>query len=759
MRPKRVWRASAVIALILNAPCASAADASTHSASQATDFTFLLELALLILVGRLLGEAMQRIGQPAVIGQLLGGLLLGPSVFGALWPDAQHMIFPREPVQKAMIDAVAQLGVLLLLLLAGMETDLRLVRKVGRPAAAISIAGIALPFACGYALGELMPDSMLPDANRRMLTSLFLGTALSISSVKIVAMVVREMNFTRRNLGQLILAAAVIDDTIGWLIIALTFSLASRGEVDAVSLTQSFVGTLAFLAIAFTAGRRIVFSMIRWANDNLRGEAPVISLIVLIMAALAMATHAIGVHTVLGAFVAGILVGGSPILTRSIDMQLRGLIAGLFMPVFFGLAGLSADLTILKSPRLLLFTAGLVVIASIGKFAGAYVGGMFGRLSARESLALGCGMNARGSTEVIVASIGLSMGVLDQDLFTMIVTMAIVTTMAMPPMLRAALQRLPISAEEQNRLDREAFESRGFVSNLERVLLAVDDSPNAKFASRIAGLIAGAKGMPTTVLHLDSAPTAADSKNAESPESHLKAGAKAGAAREEKSRDAPAKVDVLTRAAATPPAEAVATEAVKGYDLMIVGVDMQANPLTDFGQHVTDAANGFTGPLAIVAARGRHLQRPKDAPFRILVPVTGAEASRRAAEVAVALARSIDAPIGALYVSGPAPSGAQTVNRAFATRRHEERILKDFAELAERNDTEARTAVRVNTPPEDAILMHARTGRFDLIVLGVNRRPGDALYFGHVATAVLERADVSVLLVAGGVPAAANPAT
>jgi len=146
----------------------------------------------------------------------------------------------------------------------------------------------------------------------------------------------------------------------------------------------------AFLAASLTIGRRIVFSLIRWTNDNFVSDFPVITTILVIMVAMALTTHMIGVHSVLGAFVAGILVGESPILTRHIDEELRGLIVALFMPVFFGLSGLSTDLTILKNTDLLLLTGALVVIASIGKFAGAFVGGRLGRLSQRESLALAC---------------------------------------------------------------------------------------------------------------------------------------------------------------------------------------------------------------------------------------------------------------------------------------------------------------------------------------------------------------------------------
>ncbi len=408
-----------------------------------SEVIFVLQLVVLMLVGRLLGEAMQRIGQPSVMGQLLAGILLGPSVFGALFPDLQQTLFPTSGPQKAMIDAIAQFGILLLLLLTGMETDLRLVRKVGRAALSISVTGVAVPFACGFALGWYMPEWLLPAPDQRLLTSLFLGTALSISSIKIVAAVVREMGFTRRNLGQIIVASAICEDTIGWIIIAITFSLAQAGTIDLASVAKSVLGTAVFLAVSFTVGRRVVFTLIRWANDSFASEFPVITMILVIMGLMALTTHFIGVHTVLGAFVAGVLIGESPILTRHIDAQLRGLILAFFMPVFFGMAGLSADLTILQNPQLLLMALVLIAIASFGKFAGAFIGGEIGGLKPRESLALACGMNARGSTEVIVASIGLSMGALSQDLFTMIVAMAIVTTMAMPPMLRWGLSRVP----------------------------------------------------------------------------------------------------------------------------------------------------------------------------------------------------------------------------------------------------------------------------------------------------------------------------
>ncbi len=710
-----------------------------------SEFLFISQLALLMLVGRLLGELMIRMKQPGVMGQLIAGLALGPSLLGAFFPDLQHTIFPAAKEQKAMLDAVSQFGVLMLLLLTGMETDLRLVRRTGGTSVIASLGGIILPFVCGVALGEALPDAMLPDPGKRLITSLFLGTALSIASVKIVATVIREMNFLRRTVGQVILASAIIDDTVGWMITAVIFSLALQGHVDMLSLAQSVLGTLAFMGLSLTIGRRIVFIIIRWVNDVFASDFAVITAILLIMCAMALITDLIGVHTVLGAFVAGILIGESPILTRHIDEQLRGLVMAFFMPVFFGTAGLSADLTILKDPSLLLLTIGLIAIASIGKFGGAFAGGKLAGLTFRESLALGTGMNARGSTEVIVATIGLSMGALSQNLFTMIVTMAVITTMVMPPTLRWSLSRLPMRKDEKQRLEREEMEEKGFVSKMERLLLAVDESDNAKLATRIVGLIAGSGAMPTTVMHIKNdkktgkrAVEAAKQKAEEVGKTVQEFAERVEHTQkpEEKS-DATLHVTTIVETAAK--SEAVAEEAEKGYSLMVIGLEKTVARRTEFHEDITKLAAGFEGPLAVVDARDKLLEHPLGAQLNILVPVNGTENSRRAAEVAIAIARASHAPLTALYV---APRGRKR------SRRYEEAILKDISKLAETYDTDVRTAVRANVAAEDAILKELARKPYNLVVIGTGRRPGETLFFGDTAAALLEKSERSLLFVA-----------
>jgi Kef-type K+ transport system membrane component KefB/nucleotide-binding universal stress UspA family protein len=738
------------LAAILAIPSAAfAADAVPSVSSEAI---FIAELGLLLLVGRLMGEAAQRFGQPAVMGQLVGGLLLGPSVLGLIWPAAQHAIFPSAAEQKNMINAVSQLGVLMLLLLTGMETDLQLVKRVGRSAVTVAAAGVAVPFVCGFALGEMLPDALLPKPDARLVTAIFLGTALSISSVKIVAMVVREMNFMRRDLGQIIVASAILEDTIGWIIIAIAFGLASAGTIDAWSVGRAVLGTAAFMAASLTIGRRVVFWLIRWANDNFKSEFPVITTILVIMIAMALMTQAIGVNTVLGAFVAGILIGESPILTRHIDEQLRGLITALFMPVFFGMAGLSADLTVLKKPDLALLAVGLILIASVGKFVGAFVGGKIGGLSRAESLALGCGMNARGSTEVIVATIGLSMGVLNQNLFTLIVGMAVVTTLTMPPMLRWALKRLPMRKKERVRLEREELDAKGFVTNLERLLLANDDSANGKFAARLAGVIAGSGGKPTTVLDLAAAGRGkkAVKREDEDSEQAVKTAAEGVTTLEAyPDEEQPGNVDVTTRQKESSGANAVAGEARKGYDLLVIGIAKTRNPKGGFSKDVSLITNGFEGPLAVVDSNGARNDRLPERGGKILIPVNGTDVSRRAAEIGLTLARASDAQVTALYVTRASASGGKRKrgSRRLATKRNERAVLKDIGALGDRYEVNVRSTTRANTAPDEAILNEAKRG-YDLIVLGVSRRPGEALFFGNTAASVLDRSEVLNLFVA-----------
>ncbi|MDE2183951.1 MAG: cation:proton antiporter [Alphaproteobacteria bacterium] len=692
------------------------------------------QIALLLIVGRGLGELMQRIGQPAVVGQLLAGLILGPSFFGWLLPHAHHFIFPNTIEQKNLIAGLSDMGVLMLLLLTGMETDLKLVRRVGGAALAVSAAGVAVPFASGFLLGQFIPASVLPGS--RLVASLFLGTALSISSIKIVAMVVREMNFMRRNLGQIIVASAIIEDTVGWIIISITLAIAGVGTAVG-ALAGTVFGTVVFLIVSYTIGRRLAFSLIRWVNDTLVSEYAVVTAIFVLMCALAVITWSIGVNTVLGAFVAGVLVGESPILSQHLQDEIRGFITAFMMPIFFGLSGLSADLTIMKDPYLIILTLVFVLIASFGKFAGAFLGGRIGGLTAREAIALGCGMNARGSTEVIVATIGLSMGALTQNLYTMIVTMAVITTVAMPPMLRWALGRLPMSREERLRIEKEELDTRGFVSRFERLLIAADDSASGQFASRIAGYIAGQRGVPVTVLQIsddDANPT-----DEPAPRDLAVEGVAGGRREAQRKKDATPGLAQVSARVEQEMDEAVAREARKGYDVLFIGLTKMRDASGSFSQDIERAVSGFLGPLVLVLADDVRVP-PQGEAMIVLVPVDGTEMHRKGAELAFAITPPAKSKVVALHVAERTSQSQRPPRRRRRARTLiEKAVLEDTALLGRRygfKDVDA--AVHTDVEPDAAIIDEAQRSGSQVIVMGATRRVGEHLFLGQTVSSLMK---------------------
>ena len=700
--------------------------------------TFAAELILLLLAGRLLGEGMSRLGQPALFGQLLAGILLGPSIFGAALPELRQALFPESQTVKSMIDAIAQTGILLLLLLTGMETNLALIQRRRRAVISSSLFGIAIPFACGVALAYALPGGVIPGHQNRLVTALFLGTALSISAVKIVAMVLMEIGAIRRDLGQLILATAILDDTIAWIIIAVISGIAAHGSIDIENVGASLAGTALFLAFSFTIGRRLVSALIVWVNDNLTIEVPVITAILIVMLAMALTTELIGVHTALGAFIAGILIGRSPILTEHIEGQLRGFIMAFFSPVFFAVAGLGMDLRTLLDPTLALFTLAVVLVASLGKFSGALIGGRLGGLTTREALALAVGLNGRGSTEVIIASIGLSMGALGNQLYTMIVAMAVITTMAMPPMLRWMMARVPLGEEEARRLENEDAEQAEHLPRMERALVYVDDSPNGRLAARLAGLFAARQQVLATVLE---------------PEAAEERGPEEAAARKHVAEAADATNSLLETNSATskelvterPPArkDALEKEIERGYDIVFVGIE---RPIADahFDPQLQRLIMQFQGPIAI-AVNGAGAAGPADVPLDILLPAAGTQDARLATEVAIALGRASRGSITALHVFDPQEDVALLRGRM---RRLGMSVLVDIHRAGKRAGVMVKGMTATNIKPEAEIRRALRGGQFDLVVLGTSLRQGETKFLGPRTAGLLHALHTPALLIA-----------
>jgi Kef-type K+ transport system membrane component KefB/nucleotide-binding universal stress UspA family protein len=709
--------------------------AETGVAADHTTAIFAAELILLLFFGRLIGEGMARIGQPAIFGQLLAGVLLGPSIFGAVLPELRHIVFPETPALKSMIDAVSQIGILLLLLLTGMETNLALVNRKRRAVISTSLFGIAVPFVCGVALAYALPAELIPSSATRLVTALFLGTALSISSVKIVAMVLMEIGAIRRDLGQLILATAILDDSLAWIIIAIISGIAAYGAVNFEHVGMSIGLTALFLAASLTVGRRAVARIIVWCNDNLATEVPVISAILLIMLTMALTTELIGVHSALGAFVAGILIGQSPILSEHIESQLRGFIIAFFSPVFFAVAGLGMDLRTLLDPALLGFTLAVILIASIGKFLGALAGGMLGGLNWLESLALATGLNARGSTEVIIATIGLSMGALSNQLYTMIVAMAVVTTMAMPPTLRWMMGRVPLRDEELRRLENEEAEQTESVPQMERALVYLDASANGGLTAILAGLFTAREGVLTTVLE-----TSREEGDKTPGRTRLMEAAQAALQRVA----APA-IEQLVQTRTVQTEDAVEKEAAKGYSIAFVGIGQPICATEPrFEEPLQALVAAFDGPVAILLNGGRY-ETASTVPLNILVPTGGSADARLATEIALTLAAASRGTLTALHVFDPREDTLLLRGRA---RRQGISVLVEAHRLGKRSGVAVKGLTATSPQPETEIRRVARRGRYDLVVLGTALRHGETKFLGPRTLGLVQSLRTPVLLIA-----------
>jgi nucleotide-binding universal stress UspA family protein len=324
----------------------------------------------------------------------------------------------------------------------------------------------------------------------------------------------------------------------------------------------------------------------------------------------------------------------------------------------------------------------------------------------------------------------------------MIVVMAVVTTMAMPPTLRWALARLPLKPDEAERLAREEVEAQGFVSRFERLLVAGGGSPGARFAARLAGLVAGPRGLPVTTLLLETE----GARSERDAQTDVLSGAEEG---RQRSEDAPEgrRTDVVAREARGRPEDEVATEAQRGYDMLFLGVAAEEIARGGTPSPLVAMAEAFEGPLAIAVARGEALADPPIGPRRILVAVNGTQVSQRGLDTALALARATQSPVEALYVAPPGQPGRR--RRFGLGRRNETAVLREAVRHAERLGVPMRARMRRGESPFVAIAGEAQRRGHDLIVLGVARRPGEGLSFGTVADALAADAPATVLLVAG----------
>jgi Kef-type K+ transport system membrane component KefB len=409
----------------------------------------LLQLGVLLAVALCLGRLARRVGLPAIVGELLTGVLLGPSLLGWAAPGFAAWFLPQRAEQAHLLDAVGQLGVLLLVGLTGAHLDGRLLRRRSTTVLRVSLGGLVVPFGLGLAAGFLVPAALVDGAGDRHTFAVFVGVAMCVSAIPVIAKTLNDMNLMHRDIGQLTLASATIDDAVGWFLLSLVSAMAVGGPLSG-DLTVSALCLAGFVLVAATVGRPAVRSVLRLAG-RAPDSGPTAATAAVVILLSAAASHALGLEPVFGAFVAGMLIGAPRAVDPARLAPLHTVVMSVLAPIFLACAGLRVDLTALADPAVLVAGGCLLAIAVFGKFAGAYTGARLSRLTHWEGIALGAGLNARGVVEIVVASVGLRLGVLTTATYTIVVLIAVFTSVMAPPMLRWSMRRVETTAAEHLR--------------------------------------------------------------------------------------------------------------------------------------------------------------------------------------------------------------------------------------------------------------------------------------------------------------------
>ncbi len=394
--------------------------------------TLLTQIAVILLAARTVGWLLRRFHQPQVVGEMLAGILLGPSLLGFVAPGASAALFPEESLPY--LAAVSQVGVVIFMFLMGLEIEPERLRGRGRAAVMTSQAGILVPFVSGVILGLFLYSRLAPEGVDRTHFVLFMGTAMSITAFPVLARILDERGLANTSLGTMALASAAADDVAGWSILTVVVLLTRAQEVGVSVLTTLF-GLVAFAAVLLLLARPLLQRMAdAFARRGVLSN-DLMALVLLLALGSAVASELVGVHALFGAFVLGVLVPRRSGFARALVEKMQDLVVVLLLPIFFALTGLRTHVGLLAGFEMWGYCALVLLVAVAGKLGGVSAAGRLFGLSWRDAGALGALMNARGLVELVILNVGLEIGIISPSLFTMMVIMALVTTVITTPLL------------------------------------------------------------------------------------------------------------------------------------------------------------------------------------------------------------------------------------------------------------------------------------------------------------------------------------
>lgn len=416
-----------------------------------------LSLGVLLALARVLGEVARRFNQPAILGELLAGIFLGPSILGFVAPAATAYLFPTTGPVAEVLSGLRTIAIVLFLLVAGMEVDLSTMWRQGRAAISVGISGIVLPFLLGAALSFLAPQLLKtePPTNKLAFT-LFVGTAMSITALPVIARTLMDLRLYRSDLGMVVIAAAVFNDLIGWILFAGILGMIGHEGDHQGGVVRTIFGIVLLTTAVLTVFRWIVHRTLPWIQAHTTWPVSVLSGSIALACLGAACAEWFGIHAIFGAFLVGVAIGDSVHLREHTRNIMSEVVSFFFAPLFFASIGLGIDF-IAHFDWLL--TLVVVIVACVAKIVGCTMGARLGGMPRRESYAVGFAMNARGAMEIVLGLLALEAGLIGPRLFVSLIVMALVTSMICGPMLRVILG-LARTKELRNYLHPKAFVRR-----------------------------------------------------------------------------------------------------------------------------------------------------------------------------------------------------------------------------------------------------------------------------------------------------------
>ncbi|POZ50055.1 cation:proton antiporter [Methylovulum psychrotolerans] len=403
--------------------------------------TLFVQISLMLAVACLFGYVMKRLGQPVVLGEIIGGILLGPTVFGAVFPDIHAGLFPADKTIATGIDTLLKVGMMFFMFAAGLEVNLSHFRNGKWPIIFTSLFGGVLPFALGFGMVFLFPSlwGQAAPPTDNLLLALFMGTALAISALPIIARILMEMNLLGSRVGMTIMTSAMINDLVGWVLFAFLLRNFGRETVGGNVFTALAL-VLGYALLILAIGRWLLRPILKsgWLFKNWPGG--VLTFIALLIMLAAVGAEHIGIHAIFGAFLVGMALsqGHDPEQEKTINAIIQPFALNFFAPLYFVSVGLKANFSSqFDGPLCLLIFA----LACVGKIIGAGLGAKLGGMSWREAAAVGVGLNCRGAVEIILASVALEYHLIDQRIFVALVLMAFLTTLLSSALLKPLLNK------------------------------------------------------------------------------------------------------------------------------------------------------------------------------------------------------------------------------------------------------------------------------------------------------------------------------